>query len=426
MALALIARGAAINQPNRSGNTPLLAAVYGGHTATVKALLRQGATVWLPSATGQTALNAAAHCGHTDTALALIQGGAPVDQVGYNGLTPLMAAAAMGHETTVAELLRQGADVHRAATEGTHPGDTALNCAALGGHAGIATALIRAGARVDEAGCHGFTPLMLAAKIGSQETVSALLDAGATAGLASMHPATLGVTALSIAARRGNTGAAIALIERPAGGALIDQAGWNGYTPLMEAAEGGQPHTIEALLTRGAAPDRARTGTRDGGMTALTRAAEERYGRVDLFCSNAGIATRDEDMNNVASSSNDLWQRDWGVNVMAHVYAARAALPGMIARGEGWFLNTVSAAGLLSQVGSAIYSTTKHAAVGFAESLAITHRHDGIGVSILCPQAVDTPMLGGARGSQSVDGVLSPEQVAGAAIEGLAAESFLI
>ena len=131
-------------------------------------------------------------------------------------------------------------------------------------------------------------------------------------------------------------------------------------------------------------------------------------------------------MSNVASAANAAWEQAWAVNVMAHVYSARAALPGMIERKSGWFLNTASAAGLLTQIGSAIYSTTKHAAVGFAESLAITHKNDGIGVSVLCPQAVDTPMLGGARGSQSVDGVLSAEEVAESVVEGLAAETFLI
>jgi NAD(P)-dependent dehydrogenase (short-subunit alcohol dehydrogenase family) len=166
--------------------------------------------------------------------------------------------------------------------------------------------------------------------------------------------------------------------------------------------------------------------SKEEDIAALVKAAIDKYGRIDLFCSNAGIATRDADMENAASSSNDLWQRDWGVNVMAHVFAARHALPHMIDNGGGWFMNTVSAAGLLSQIGSAIYSTTKHAAVGFAESLAITHRNQNIGVSILCPQAVDTPMLGGARGSQSVDGVMSPEDVAGAVVAGLDAETFLI
>jgi len=166
--------------------------------------------------------------------------------------------------------------------------------------------------------------------------------------------------------------------------------------------------------------------THEPDVVALARAAEARFGRIDLFCSNAGVSVRDADLDNAASTGNDGWALGWGVNVMAHVYAARAALPGMIERGEGYFLNTVSAAGLLSQIGSAIYSTTKHAAVGFAESLAITQRHNNIRVSILCPQAVDTPMLGGAAGSQNVDGVLSPAQVAQSVVEGLEAETFLI
>lgn len=166
--------------------------------------------------------------------------------------------------------------------------------------------------------------------------------------------------------------------------------------------------------------------SKDAEVAALARLAEDKFGRIDLFCSNAGVSVRDTDLDNAASTPDDGWALGWGVNVMAHVYAARHALPGMIARGEGYFLNTVSAAGLLSQIGSAIYSTTKHAAVGFGESLAITHRNHGIKVSLLCPQAVDTPMLGGARGSQNVDGVLSPEDVANAVVQGLDKESFLI
>jgi short-subunit dehydrogenase len=113
--------------------------------------------------------------------------------------------------------------------------------------------------------------------------------------------------------------------------------------------------------------------------------------------------------------------------VMAHVYAARACLPAMIERGEGYFLNTASAAGLLSQIGDAAYSTTKHAAVGFAESLAITHGDHGIKVSALCPQAVATRILGDTGGGTAgVDGIISPEQLAQAVIEGLEDERFMI
>jgi len=163
-------------------------------------------------------------------------------------------------------------------------------------------------------------------------------------------------------------------------------------------------------------------------LLSMVKDVESRHGSIDMFCSNAGIIAGDGEPWWATSASNDTWQAMWDVHVMAHIYAGRACLPGMIERGSGYFLNTVSAAGLLNQIGDAAYSTTKHAALGFAEALAITHRDDGIKVSALCPQAVSTRMIGGSKdgGSAGVDGVLTPEQVADEVILGLAAEQFLI
>jgi NAD(P)-dependent dehydrogenase (short-subunit alcohol dehydrogenase family) len=147
-------------------------------------------------------------------------------------------------------------------------------------------------------------------------------------------------------------------------------------------------------------------------------------GPIDLFCSNAGIC-----LQGAADAPDADWDRLWQVNVMAHVYAARAVLPSMIARGTGYLLQTASAAGLLTQIGSAPYSVTKHAAVGFAEWLSITHARDGIRVSCLCPQGVRTAMLNDAAGGLADhlrETALEPEAVAAAVIDGLAAERFLI
>ncbi|MBI2711156.1 MAG: SDR family oxidoreductase [Actinobacteria bacterium] len=161
-------------------------------------------------------------------------------------------------------------------------------------------------------------------------------------------------------------------------------------------------------------------------VAAAVARAEERFGPLDLVASNAGIGT-----GALEDAPLDVWQRIWDVNVMAHVHAARAVLPSMLERGSGYLLNTASAAGLLAQIGDAPYTVTKHAAVAFAEWLAITYGDRGIKVSCLCPQGVRTDMLMGGAGSAGAEtviaqGVIEPTDVADAVVAGLAAERFLI
>jgi NAD(P)-dependent dehydrogenase (short-subunit alcohol dehydrogenase family) len=147
---------------------------------------------------------------------------------------------------------------------------------------------------------------------------------------------------------------------------------------------------------------------------------EDAYGPIDLFCSNAGIFT-----GGGVDATDEAWDRIWRVNVMAHVYAARAVLPSMLARGEGYILTTASAAGLLTNLGAAPYSVTKHAALSLAEWISITHGDQGIKVSCLCPQGVRTAMLPG-DGNFLAPGALEAEEVAEAVVRGLEDERFLI
>ena len=163
----------------------------------------------------------------------------------------------------------------------------------------------------------------------------------------------------------------------------------------------------------------------EADIQRLVAEATNTFGPIDLFCSNAGIA-----LGGGVDAPDAVWQQIWDVHVMAHIYAARAVLPGMVTRGAGYLLQTASAAGLLTQVGSAPYSVTKHAAVALAEWLSITYAQSGIKVSCLCPQGVMTDMLTRADAGPATEHLraeaLMPEQVADAVIEGLASEKFLI
>src|SRR6516164_11655680 len=162
----------------------------------------------------------------------------------------------------------------------------------------------------------------------------------------------------------------------------------------------------------------------EADLVRLVQTTTSTYGLIDLFCSNAGIIK----LGGVESADVD-WQDIWEVNLMAHVWAARAVLPGMLARGHGYLLQTASAAGLLTQIGSAPYAVTKHAAVALAEWLAVTYGDQGIKVSCLCPQGVLTDMLLRPRpGGESFlkATAVTPERVADCAVAGLADERFLI
>ena len=184
------------------------------------------------------------------------------------------------------------------------------------------------------------------------------------------------------------------------------------------------------LRGRGAGSLAVTTDVADAEQVAdLVAVAEADFGPVDIFCANAGI---------LVTGGTDLapatWDRAWSVNVMSHVHAAHAVLPSMLERGEGYLVHTASAAGLLTQLGAAPYSVTKHAVVALAEWLSITHGEAGIRVSCVCPQGVWTAMTGSiddttpgvAQATAGRDGMVEPEAVAEAVLEAVAAERFLV
>ena len=164
----------------------------------------------------------------------------------------------------------------------------------------------------------------------------------------------------------------------------------------------------------------------EAAMLALVNEVERDIGPIDLFISNAGVAFGDGVSGAISAegglnAADDRWEACWRINVMAHVYAARALVPRMLERGSGYLVNIASAAGLLSQIVDAAYSATKHAAVAFAESLAIDYGDRGINVAVVCPQAVATRMIGieddsdsldGGFGGNDVDGIMSADEVA--------------
>jgi NAD(P)-dependent dehydrogenase (short-subunit alcohol dehydrogenase family) len=162
--------------------------------------------------------------------------------------------------------------------------------------------------------------------------------------------------------------------------------------------------------------------TDEAQVVDLVRATAARHGPIDLFCSNAGAGGQGV----LTDAPNAVWQKQWELHVMAHLYAARAVLPSMLERGSGYLLNTASAAGLLAALGSGPYTVTKAAAVKLAEFISITHGDEGIRVSVLCPQGVNTAMAPRRLGDGQTDGIIEPQQLARTVVEALRAERFYV
>src|SRR5262245_42601370 len=205
-----------------------------------------------------------------------------------------------------------------------------------------------------------------------------------------------------------------------------------GRALALRFADDGARVVVADLDLQGAEAVAAETGgvalrcdvANEQQVIELVAHAEEAFGPVDLFCANAGVAVGTD-----LTTPENVWDLALEVNLRAHLHAAKALVPRWLERGEGYFLATASAAGLITQIGSAPYAVTKHAAVAFAEWLSVTYGDRGIRVSCLCPQGVRTPML--EQASANIRGLLDdsaiePDVVADAVIDGLAAERFLI
>jgi len=163
---------------------------------------------------------------------------------------------------------------------------------------------------------------------------------------------------------------------------------------------------------------------REEEIVDLIDTVQAKFGPIDIFISNAGLARPES--SHAASATTEIWQLNWEIHVMAHVFAARALLPSMIERGRGHLVNVASAAGLLNQIGDAAYSASKHAAVSFAESLAITHSSDGIDVSVVCPQYVATPLIEMNDETEVGGSLISADTAAKSILEGISNKNFLI
>lgn len=222
--------------------------------------------------------------------------------------------------------------------------------------------------------------------------------------------------AVVITGAGGGIGAAMARAFAAAGAEQVVVADLDGRAAGAVAREiGGVPEQLDVAD----AP----------AVEGLVARTVERLGRIDVFCANAGVASETG-----LDAVDEVWRRAFDVNVMGHVYAARAVIPHMLERGSGYFVTTASAAGLLINPGDAPYTASKHAAVGFAEWLAVTYGGSGVGFSVVCPMGVATPMLlealkDGAPAARAVADsgtIISPEQVAEAVLAGIADERFLI
>lgn len=209
----------------------------------------------------------------------------------------------------------------------------------------------------------------------------------------------------------------LALARRDAAAVVVADVDADGAAQVAAEIEAGGHRALAVTADVGNAAD----------GEALVARAEDAFGRVDLLFSNAGII-----VTGGLEIPDEAWARTWAINVQSHVWMTRAVLPGMLARGEGYLVYTASAAGLLTELGSASYSVTKHAVVALAEWLSITYADAGIKVSCLCPQGVRTPMLDAAledpvgAAPLLAEGVLEPEDVADAVVAGIREERFLI